>query len=179
MTRDTPALDPNNASFQSSGMIDADIAKLGTFDPDQLERALAARSKRLSMWRGWRQTCPACGDGSVYRAYLKVEDHCAVCSEELHHQRADDAPPYFTMLIVAHIVGAGILWLEQNYAPPTWVHWSIWGPMLLVLSLWLLPRVKGALIGLQWALRMHGFGGPDSDLTDPTIAKSLIAPDKA
>jgi hypothetical protein len=32
----------------------------------------------------------------------------------------------------------------------------------MILSLWLLPRVKGALIGLQWAFRMHGFGsGPD------------------
>lgn len=109
----------------------------------------------------------------MFGAYLKVNDKCPSCGEELHHHRADDAPPYFTILIVAHIVGAGILWLEQTYAPPTWVHWMIWGPLLLVLCLGLLPRVKGALIGLQWALRMHGFGGPGSDSTDPSVAAPL------
>lgn len=127
------------------------------------------------MLRGLKQTCPACGEGALYRAYLKVNDHCPSCGEELHHHRADDAPPYFTILIVAHIMGAGILWLEQTYAPPTWVHWAICGPLLLVLCLGLLPRIKGALIGLQWALRMHGFGGPGSDLTDPSVAVPLAA----
>ncbi|MDX1780642.1 MAG: DUF983 domain-containing protein, partial [Thalassovita sp.] len=28
------------------------------------------------------------------------------------------------------------------------------------LSLYLLPRLKGALIGFQWARYMHGFGNP-------------------
>jgi uncharacterized protein (DUF983 family) len=136
------------------------------------------RSKRVSILRGFKQKCPACGEGRMFGKYLKVHDKCPSCGEELHHQRADDAPPYFTILIVAHIVGAGILWTEQTYAPPTWVHWIIWLPLLLVLSLWLLPRVKGALIGLQWALRMHGFGGPDSDFTDPSVAVPLAAADR-
>jgi len=105
----------------------------------------------------------------MFSSYLKVQHACTKCGEELHHQRADDAPPYFTILIVAHIIGAGILWVEQTYAPPTWVHWIIWLPLLLVLSLGLLPRIKGALIGLQWAFRMHGFGGPGSDATDPSV----------
>ncbi|MEQ1578174.1 MAG: DUF983 domain-containing protein [Hyphomicrobium sp.] len=133
------------------------------------------RSKRQSMLRGLKQRCPACGTGRLYGAYLKVNDKCPECGEELHHHRADDAPPYFTILIVAHIVGAGILWTEQTYAPPTWVHWLIWLPLLLVLSLGLLPRIKGALIGLQWALRMHGFGGPGSDSTDPSVTSPLAA----
>jgi hypothetical protein len=37
----------------------------------------------------------------------------------------------------------------------------MWFPLIIGLSLWLLPRVKGALVGLQWALRMHGFGDRD------------------
>ena len=35
--------------------------------------------------------------------------------------------------------------------------------MALLLSLWLLPKVKGALIAYQWALRMHGFGPETPD----------------
>ena len=95
----------------------------------------------------------------MYQSYLEVAPACPNCGEELHHQRADDAPPYFTMFIVGHIVIGGLLLLEQSYAPETWVHLVIWLPLTLILSLWLLPRVKGALVGLQWALRMHGFGG--------------------
>ena len=95
----------------------------------------------------------------MYASYLKVADTCPKCGEELHHHRADDAPPYFTMLIVGHIVVAGVLAVETAFEPELWVHALLWGPLLLVMSLLLLPRIKGALVGLQWALRMHGFGG--------------------
>ncbi len=117
------------------------------------------REVPAAILNGLKQKCPACGRGALYKKYLKVADLCPACGEELHHQRADDAPPYFTMVIVAHVVVAGVLMLEQAYAPPSWVHLTIWLPMVVIMSLWLLPRVKGALIGLQWALRMHGFSG--------------------
>jgi uncharacterized protein (DUF983 family) len=63
------------------------------------------------------------------------------------------------MVVVGHVVVGGVLALEQTYAPPSWVHLVIWLPTIIIMSLLLLPRVKGALVGLQWALRMHGFGG--------------------
>lgn len=124
------------------------------------------RSIADAMLRGARQRCPACGEGAMFRAYLKVADACPVCGEDLHHQRADDAPPYFTMVIVGHVVIAGVLLLEKAYAPPSWVHLALWLPLTVILSLWLLPRVKGALVGLQWALRMHGFGGATDETPD-------------
>jgi uncharacterized protein (DUF983 family) len=84
---------------------------------------------------------------------------CSVCGEELHHHRADDAPPYFVMLIVGHIVVGAALGVEVAFAPDLRLQMIFWPLLALLLSLWLLPRVKGALIGLQWALRMHGFDG--------------------
>jgi uncharacterized protein (DUF983 family) len=84
---------------------------------------------------------------------------CTGCGTELHHHRADDAPPYFTILAVGHIVVPAMLLLERMVEPPSWVHTVLWLPLVLVLSLALLPRIKGALIGFQWAHRMHGFGG--------------------
>ncbi|HEX2842769.1 DUF983 domain-containing protein [Hyphomicrobium sp.] len=129
--------------------------------------ALPKRDIKAAMFRGWRQKCPACGEGPLYWKYLKVSDTCPSCGEELHHQRADDAPPYFTMVIVCHVIIAGVLLLEKTFAPPTWVHLVLWLPLTVLMSLWLLPRVKGSLVGLQWALRMHGFGGKTDDF-DPT-----------
>jgi len=109
--------------------------------------------------KGFGKTCPACGNGPLYGRYLKVVEACPACGAEMHHQRADDAPPYFTMLIVAHLIVPSMLLLEQTVEPPSWVHMVLWAPLALALSLWLLPRIKGALIGFQWAHRMHGFGG--------------------
>ena len=116
------------------------------------------RDVRQAMWRGFRETCPHCGKGRLFGRYLKVVPRCESCGEDMSHQRADDAPPYVTMMIVGHLLILGVALLEDTYAPPTWVHLAIWLPLVVVLSLALLPRVKGAIVGLQWANRMHGFG---------------------
>ncbi len=118
----------------------------------------AERSIWSSIRHGWSQRCPCCNQGALYKSYLKVADQCGVCGTELHHQRADDAPPYFVMTITGHIVIGGIFFVERNYTVNPWLQFAIWIPVLLLLTLWMLPRVKGALIGYQWALRMHGFG---------------------
>ena len=39
----------------------------------------------------------------------------------------------------------------------------VWSLAAVAASLALLPRIKGALIGFQWAARMHGFGGPEKE----------------
>jgi len=93
----------------------------------------------------------------MFGRYLKVNDTCPGCGEALHHHRADDAPPYFTILIVGHVIVGAILPVERAYVPPLWLHALLWLPLALAMSLWLLPRIKGAIVGLQWALYMHGF----------------------
>ena len=120
----------------------------------------AARPRELcpAMRRGLMLRCPACGKGQLFQHYLKVADRCPACGAEMHHHRADDAPPYFTIMVVGHVILGGVLYLERAVAPPTWLHLLIWMPLTIVASLWMLPRVKGALVGLQWALRIHGFG---------------------
>ncbi|MFC7053005.1 DUF983 domain-containing protein [Hansschlegelia quercus] len=125
--------------------------------------ALEERPVGRSIGRGAKLRCPRCGKGKIFDGYLKVHPVCAVCGEELHHQRADDAPPYIVISVVAHIVIGGLLSVETTYHPPAWVQMAIWLPATVILSLAMLPSVKGALIGLQWALRMHGFGGEGED----------------
>lgn len=131
-----------------------------------------SRDAQQAVIRGLRQRCPACGRGALYTRYLKVADNCPSCGEALHHHRADDAPPYFTILIVGHFIVGGVLWLETTLSPPSWVHAAIWLPAILASCLLLLPRIKGALVGLQWALRMHGF---DPRGADPAAPEPLDA----
>lgn len=116
------------------------------------------RSLLSAMLRGFARHCPECGKGSIFGGYLSVNPTCPSCGLKLEGHRADDAPPYFTILIVGHIIVPGMLLFEQLRHPPEWQHMIIWLPLTLVLCLTLLPRIKGSLIGLQWAQRMHGFG---------------------
>ncbi len=121
------------------------------------------RSVWLSIRRGLMMRCPKCGKGKLFRKYLKVADACPNCKQDLSLHQADDAPPYFTILIVGHVVVPIMLAIEVEYAPPIWLHVMIWPTLALGLSLFLLPRIKGAVVGLQWAARMHGFGDEPAD----------------
>lgn len=115
------------------------------------------RSLQQSLLRGIMMKCPACGVGSIFRRYLKVADHCAHCGETLHHHRADDAPAYFTIVIVGHVIVSLVLAVEMAYHPPLWLHAVIWLPLTILLALAVLAPIKGCLVSLQWALLMHGF----------------------
>jgi len=125
------------------------------------EAEAGGRSVPSALLRGTLGRCPACGSGRLFRGFaqgfLGVRDRCEACGEDLHHQRADDAPAYFTMVVVGHVVVGLALWAEIAYAPPLYLHLALWAPLALAMSLVMLRPIKGALIGLQWALLMHGF----------------------
>jgi uncharacterized protein (DUF983 family) len=110
-----------------------------------------------ALLRGAQCRCPACGEGRLFRKFLKVADACPACGEELYHHRADDMPAYIVMSIVGHIVVGLLLWTETEFAPSIWVHITLWFPLTVALSLALLQPVKGTIVAMQWALRMHGF----------------------
>ncbi|MEY4871136.1 MAG: hypothetical protein RLZZ563_466 [Pseudomonadota bacterium] len=112
-----------------------------------------------AMRRGWARRCPCCGSGPLLRGYLTVRESCPVCGEALHHQRADDGPAYLTILIVGHLMAPLILYVFTTFRPDPLVLASVFSVGTVALSLYLLPRLKGALVALQWAKRMHGFGG--------------------
>jgi uncharacterized protein (DUF983 family) len=127
-------------------------------------REPTSRDVGLAMLRGLLCRCPRCGKGHLFRAYLVTHEYCPVCGEALYHHRADDAPPYFVILTVGHIVIASVLAMEVVWHPRSWVQFAIWIPVTMILTLALLPPIKGVIIGFQWARRMHGFGSaPTSD----------------
>ena len=119
---------------------------------DKLPRDVAQ-----AMWRGFRGRCPACGEGRLFGSFLKVNEACSECGEELHHHRADDFPAYLVIVIVGHIVVPLVLAVETHLAPSYWIHLALWLPLTLGLSLALLQPIKGAVVAVQWFLGMHGF----------------------
>lgn len=126
-----------------------------------LPTADADRPTGIAMRRGALGRCPACGQGKLFSSYLKVADHCPDCGEALHHQRADDGPAYLTILLVSHLGAPLLLACYIAWRPSAMTMVWTFGLGAIVLSLLLLPRIKGAMVGLQWARRMHGFGVED------------------
>ncbi len=134
---------------------------------------LPKRNVGLAMRRGAMGCCPNCGKGKIFHGYTAVNAECPACGEVLSHQRADDFPPYLTMFITGHIVVPAMVLVERAYHPEIWVHMALWLPLTILLSLGLLRPLKGAIIGLQWALYMHGFDprrGEDTPEADPAGA---------
>jgi uncharacterized protein (DUF983 family) len=137
-----------------------------TDSPDLLPAGLPAddRPMRPAMLRGFRRRCPHCGQGVLFDGYLKVRDHCPVCREEFHHHRADDGPAYLTILIVGHILAPMIHIIYSNFRPEPLVFASMLTVAAVAMSLFLLPRLKGLVVAIQWSRRMHGFGAGDAAL---------------
>lgn len=107
--------------------------------------------------KGLRQRCPSCGEGSLYSGYLKLVDACPSCGEDLQHARADDGPAYLSILLTAKVMGTLMLVVFETWQPPPLVLAGTFSVGVVAMALYLLPRFKGLIVGVQWAKRMHGF----------------------
>lgn len=116
------------------------------------------RDTKTAMWRGFRKRCPQCGEGHLFEGFLKVVDRCPVCQETLSGHRADDGPAYLTILIVGHLLAPILIYSFVEFRPDPLLLATIFTVGTVALSLFLLPRLKGLVVGIQWANRMHGFG---------------------
>lgn len=124
------------------------------------------RRKRSAIWRGMQGRCPECGEKTLWLKYLKVQNDCSACGLHLGGHQADDAPPYFTIFIVGHVIVPIALIVERLYTPPLYIHALLFTVLAVLVSLISLPIVKGGVVGLQWALRLHGFASEISEDAD-------------
>ncbi|MDZ7822681.1 MAG: DUF983 domain-containing protein [Ahrensia sp.] len=133
--------------------------------------------KRRLLWpamkNGLRCKCPKCGQGRLFSNFAKSVDLCGNCGEEIFHHRADDLPAYLNLFVVGHIVVGLYLLADRVSTLSAWTEVFLWTFVAVIMTVILLQPIKGFVIGLQWANRMHGFGGAGEDGTmdrdtDPT-----------
>ena len=108
----------------------------------------------LALRRGLLARCPACGDSPMFAGFLRVAAVCTVCGAPLGSFRADDAPPYFTILLVGHIIVPVMVFWEQLAPPPLWVEFAVLLPATLALTLLLIRPIKGATLAVMLRLGM-------------------------
>lgn len=116
------------------------------------------RPLRLALRRGFAGRCPACGEAKLFGRFLKPVPRCPACGQDWSHHRADDLPAYLVILILGHLMVPVVVEVNRSFEPGLVVQMILWPLAAAVLALAMLQPVKGAVIGLQWARRMHGFG---------------------
>ncbi len=104
--------------------------------------------------RGLLGRCPACGNSHMFNGYLRVVPECRNCGAPLGRARADDAPPYFTIFVVGHIVIPLMMYVDRVGEPSIATMTAIFVPMTLFLALTLLRPIKGGTVGLMVNLNM-------------------------
>ncbi|MGH1578694.1 DUF983 domain-containing protein [Planktotalea sp.] len=119
------------------------------------------RALKPALLRGWRRKCPNCGEGPLLQGYLKMRKSCTVCKQDFTAARADDGPAYLTILIVGHLMAPGLHIAFVHYRPEPLVLFSIFAVGCVALSLYLLPRLKGAIVAFQWSRQMFGFANEE------------------
>jgi len=131
--------------------------------PAQSEPVLASPPLWEGFKRGAMGLCPVCGQGKLFQGYLRLADECTHCHTELGRIRADDAPPYFTILIVGHVLVPFVFMAERAWHPPMWVHMAIWPALFAALSAVMLRPVKGMTVA--WMLRLGLTGTEQGEQT--------------
>lgn len=129
--------------------------------------------EQRSLWKaignGVMCRCPNCGKGKLFRSYLKINDTCAECGEKLSSARADDFPPYIAIFIVGHVLVGWMLHAEMSGpVDPMFYVWTMI-PAAILLPLIMLPSIKGAVVGLQWANYMYGFDPTRGDTSKSDV----------
>ena len=94
--------------------------------------------------------CPRCGTGRLFASYLKTAPSCSNCGLDYKFIDTGDGPAVFIILIVGFIVVGLALYTEVNFNPPLWLHFLLWIPLVLILSLTMLQKMKGLIIALQY-----------------------------
>lgn len=117
-----------------------------------------SRSLFGAMFRGMRGKCPSCGRAPLFERLLATTENCPTCGLEIHHHRADDLPAYLNIFIVGHVVVGAMMVIMTFGWFGMWTFTAITLAVALVSAVFLMRPIKGAVVGAQWALGMHGFG---------------------
>lgn len=99
---------------------------------------------------GLSACCPRCGQGRLFDGLTKLRPRCSNCGLDYSFADSGDGPAIFVILLADLIVVGLAVWTEINYQPPVWLHFVLFGPMAIFVSLWLLRTIKALLIALQY-----------------------------
>lgn len=107
---------------------------------------------------GWRGLCPRCGQGRMFKSWLKIVDTCDCCGLDYRFAAPDDGPAFFSLCIIALPLIAVVVWIQVAFDPPIWVHLLTSAPVMIAGTLAPLRPIKGWLVASQFVNRAQEAG---------------------
>jgi uncharacterized protein (DUF983 family) len=107
---------------------------------------------------GWKGLCPRCGEGRMFKSWLKLTDRCDSCGLDYRFAAPDDGPAFFSLCIVALPLIFVVVWIEVAFGPPWWVHLLTSLPLMVAGCLLPLRAIKGWLVASQYVNKSQEAG---------------------
>lgn len=108
--------------------------------------------KKKVVLRGLKMRCPQCGEGKLFHGYISQHKTCSACHEALGHIRADDAPPWATILITGHLLVPSLVYFNEHPLFNVWAEIGVSCLIALAIAGVILPRAKGIFIAILWMM---------------------------
>ena len=108
-------------------------------------------SKVSPISAGLSERCPSCGQGRVFRAYLKFKPACEACGQDFTKADTADGPAFFVGFIVLIFFAPFGFIIPMADQPLWWKILMMFGLAIITIiaSLVLLPKAKSLLMALQ------------------------------
>ena len=113
--------------------------------------------------------CPRCGEGKLFRRFLKIADRCDRCGLDYGFADPADGPAFFVMSGVGIVVMAVWAWAVVVWQPPIWLQFATVFPAMIGGCLACLSPMKAWLVAEQYVHKAeegrwastggHGEGG--------------------
>ncbi|MEZ5946432.1 MAG: DUF983 domain-containing protein [Hyphomonas sp.] len=100
---------------------------------------------------GLRLRCGACGQGKLFKGYLKLNSECPVCGRPMDNEDTADGPAFFVGFGVL-VLTAPFIFILPMMSAPVWVKalmFLVLCAVVIGLILVLLPVAKAILLNLQ------------------------------
>lgn len=120
-------------------------------NPSLLQMSVMSNISPIST--GLSERCPTCGEGRIWRGYLKLKPSCAACGQDFTQTDTADGPAFFVGFAVL-IIFAPFGFIIGMADQPIWAK-LLWMLLLtivtIVASLVMLPKAKSLMVSLQIA----------------------------
>ncbi|WP_312417831.1 DUF983 domain-containing protein [Shinella sp.] len=99
---------------------------------------------------GIRGRCPRCGQGHLFKGFLKMAPRCEACGLDYSFADPADGPAFFVMIFACIPSAALAVWLEVNYNASLLTQLFVTGPFMLLTCIPPLRPLKGWLVASQY-----------------------------
>lgn len=119
-------------------------------------RSPAAAWRVTCLARGWRGSCPQCGQGALFERYAKPRQACARCEHVFRREQGAMTGSMYLSAVVTELFAAGLvlaLFLATDWGLALSLGIGI--PLVLAFSAWFLPRAIGLWCAIELLTDVH------------------------